>query len=66
MKLYKRNCSKSAVGHFFFFSSTEVKSKNVCPIAYNAKAGAVYSLRLLTVIGWCRTGRQHERHLPKQ
>jgi len=25
----------SAVGHFSFFSSTNVETKNVCPIAYN-------------------------------
>ncbi len=34
----KSNCfekTKGSVGHFFFFSSTEVKSKHVCPIAYN-------------------------------
>jgi hypothetical protein len=27
--------SKSAVGFFSFFSSTNVETKNVCPIAYN-------------------------------
>ena len=26
---------KSAVGFFLFFSSTNVETKNVCPIAYN-------------------------------
>lgn len=26
------------MGHFFFFSSTNVETKNVCPIAYNVKA----------------------------
>jgi hypothetical protein len=26
---------KSAVGFFSFFSSTNVETKNVCPIAYN-------------------------------
>ena len=33
----KLNCSKSAVGFFSFFSSTNVETKNVCPIAYNSK-----------------------------
>jgi hypothetical protein len=29
------NVFKSAVGFFSFFSSTNVETKNVCPIAYN-------------------------------
>ena len=31
----KLPCFKSAVGFFSFFSSTNVETKNVCPIAYN-------------------------------
>ena len=30
--------TKISVGHFFLFSSTNVETKNVCPIAYNVKA----------------------------
>jgi len=30
---------KSAVGFFYFFSSTNVEPKKVCPIAYNMKIG---------------------------
>jgi hypothetical protein len=35
MKQHKLNCSKEAWGIFSFFSSTNVETKNVCPIAYN-------------------------------
>jgi len=31
------NVFKSAVGFFSFFSSTNVETKNVCPIAYNGQ-----------------------------
>ena len=34
-KEVKSKCFKSAVGIFSFFSSTNVETKNVCPIAYN-------------------------------
>ena len=29
------------MGHFFFFSSTNVETKNVCPIAYNGEIAAL-------------------------
>ena len=35
MKQHKRNCFKVRWGIFSFFSSTNVETKNVCPIAYN-------------------------------
>lgn len=38
MSIVKPNCfekTNRSVGHFFFFSSTNVETKNVCPIAYN-------------------------------
>jgi len=34
-------CLKGAVGHFYFFSSTNVETKNVCPIAYNINIYAI-------------------------
>jgi hypothetical protein len=34
------NLFKSAVGFFYFFSSTNVETKNVCPIAYNVPSVA--------------------------
>jgi len=33
----ENNVFKSAVGFFSFFSSTNVETKNVCPIAYNTQ-----------------------------
>ena len=39
----KPNCfekTKEAWGIFSFFSSTNVETKNVCPIAYNYRIGA--------------------------
>jgi len=39
MSIVKPNCfekTKEAWGIFSFFSSTNVETKNVCPIAYNA------------------------------
>jgi hypothetical protein len=45
MSIVKPNCfekTKEAWGIFSFFSSTNVETKNVCPIAYNGLAvGAV-------------------------
>ena len=41
MSIVKPNCfeeTKEAWGIFSFFSSTNVETKNVCPIAYNVKA----------------------------
>ena len=35
MKQHKQNCFKVRWGIFSFFSSTNVETKNVCPIAYN-------------------------------
>ena len=44
-KLIKKEyCFKSAVGFFSFFSSTNVETKNVCPIAYNG----LYMTRSIT------------------
>jgi hypothetical protein len=40
-KEVKSKCSKSAVGFFSFFSSTNVETKNVCPIGYNYSIGAI-------------------------
>jgi hypothetical protein len=40
----KPNCfekTKEAWGIFSFFSSTNVETKNVCPIAYNFLIGAI-------------------------
>jgi len=34
------------VGIFSFFSSTNVETKNVCPIAYNGSIAAVAELEL--------------------
>jgi hypothetical protein len=31
------------VGFFSFFSSTNVETKNVCPIAYNSRAGGRFN-----------------------
>ena len=36
IQMFKDYCFKSAVGFFSFFSSTNVETKNVCPIAYNS------------------------------
>jgi len=43
MKQHKRNCFKVRWGIFSFFSSTNVETKNVCPIAYNGlRLGVCY------------------------
>ena len=44
MSIVKPNCfekTKEAWGIFSFFSSTNVETKNVCPIAYNVPSIAV-------------------------
>lgn len=37
MKQHKQNCSNVRWAFFLFFSSTNVETKNVCPIAYNVR-----------------------------
>ena len=45
-KEVKSKCSKKAWGIFSFFSSTNVETKNVCPIAYNGLGiGDVWELQ---------------------
>jgi uncharacterized protein YycO len=46
-KEVKSKCSKIAWGFFSFFSSTNVDTKNVCPIAYNFFIVAVQNLTLI-------------------
>jgi hypothetical protein len=50
------NVFKSAVGFFSFFSSTNVETKNVCPIAYNVwRLEQVLNVHTeKNVIGWQR------------
>jgi hypothetical protein len=54
MKQHKQNCSKVRWGIFSFFSSTNVETKNVCPIAYNIlQIGEVAKLRWICAVGFC-------------
>jgi hypothetical protein len=54
--LINHNYFKSAVGFFSFFSSTNVETKNVCPIAYNGWVYVLYAkpqtLKLSTTLIW--------------
>jgi hypothetical protein len=42
MNYHNLNCSKVRWAIFSFFSSTNVETKNVCPIAYNVQGFAMW------------------------